>query len=274
MPTTTLDRITRLLAKAESTDSRAEADALIAKAQQLATTHAVDLAVARQAGQRARRREEPVQRTVRIGVPRRAHNARMVALFAAIAHVNDVVVDVARDSTWVQAYGFVSDLDVVDALHASVATQMVADANAAIARGDHRNERVWSPRTRTWRVDARVYRGSFYDGFVAVVAERLRRARDEAVAAAETDHPGQDGTGGGAPEAPAGSSVVALALVAKTAEIDGLYRQASEARGTWRGPGAQRVVSPTGRRQGTAAGRRARLRADPAIGGGPAAVEG
>ncbi len=62
-----VDTITKLLAKAEATEFEAEAEALVAKAQELATAHSIDLATAR-ARQAARgARVSPAQRTVVTG---------------------------------------------------------------------------------------------------------------------------------------------------------------------------------------------------------------
>jgi hypothetical protein len=244
-----LDRIGALLAKAESTDSDHEAEALVSKAQQLATLHAVDLATARQRTQRRQRREQVEQRKLVLGRRGEMGLRHRVLLYVKVAHVNDIEVDVARDSTYVIAFGFPSDLEVVDALYASLATQMTAAASAAIRRGEHKDDPYWSDAAGAWRTDARVFRSAFNDGFIAAVADRLRDARAAALATdREADAPAASRTGS------------ALVLVAKAAEVTAFHRQTSDARGTWRG---QRHLgapsSPRGRRAGRAAGHAARL---------------
>ena len=257
-----LDRIGALLAKAESTDSAHEAEALVSKAQQLATLHAVDLATARQRTQRRQRREQVEQRKLALGRRGEMGLRHRVLLYVQVAHVNDIEVDVARDSTYVVAFGFPSDLEVVDALYASLATQMTAAATAAIKRGEHKADPYWSDAAGAWRTDARVFRSAFNEGFIAAVSARLREARAVALAADRpADAPANQRSGG------------ELVLVAKAAEVTAFHRQTSDARGTWRGqrhPGAP--SSPSGRRAGRAAGRAARLSSAPAIGGAKGAV--
>lgn len=254
-----LDRIGALLAKAESTDSLHEAEALVAKAQQLATTHAVDLATARQRTARRHRREQVTQRKVALGRRGETGLRHRVQLFVVIAHVNDVQVDVARDSTYVLAFGFPSDLDVVDALYGSLATQMTAAATAAIRRGEHRDDQYWSDAAGGWRSDARVYRTNFNDGFVATIGERLAQARAAALHA-------PDGDAGDGVNGRAGAGGAELVLVAKAEEVQSYHRTHSDARGTWRG-GSRGPWSPGGRAAGERAARSARLAAQPQLPG-------
>ena len=255
-----LDRIGALLAKAESTDSLHEAEALVAKAQQLATTHAVDLATARQRTARRHRREQVTQRKVRLGRRGETGLRHRILLFVGIAHVNDVQVDVARDSTYVLAFGFPSDLDVVDALYGSLATQMTAAATAAIRRGEHREDRYWSDAAGAWRTDARVFRTNFNDGFVDAISERLAQARAAALA-------GPDAAADPDSSAPTGRTGAELVLVAKAEEVQAYHRTHSDARGTWRGSRAAAPWSPGGRAAGERAGRSARLGAQPQLPG-------
>ena len=253
-----LDRVGALLAKAESTDSVHEAEALVAKAQQLATMHSVDLALARQRTQRRHRREQPEQRKRTIGSRGATGLRHRVHLFVAIAHVNDVRVDVARDSTYVLSFGFPSDLDVVETMHGSLATQMTAAATAAIARGDHKEHPYWSDAAMAWRTDARVYRSAFNDGFIETIAKRLQDARSEALATERQDVPARNGHRTGAE----------LVLVAKAAEVDSFHRATSDARGTWTGArGATAPWSEGGHVAGRRAGRSARLTSPSQIAG-------
>lgn len=248
-----IERIGALLAKAESTDSSHEAEALTAKAQQLATLHAVDLATARERTARRHRRESPAQRRVVIGRRNEQGRRHRVNLFVVVAHVNDVRVDVARTSTYVLAFGFPTDLAVTESLFASLATQMVGAANAAIARGEHREEVYWSAAAGAWRSDARVFRTAFNHGFVTAVAERLQAARDAALAdEARADDAAETGA----------ATRGALVLARKADEVDAYHRKASQARGTWRAGGTGPVAwSLAGDRSGRAAGHAARLSA-------------
>lgn len=254
-----LARIGALLDKAETTDSPAEAHALAEKAQRLATLHAIDpdAAVARR--RQGRQREQPEQREVGIGPAGKPANRHLVALYCAVAHANGCKVNVARNSSYVIGFGFPTDLDVVQALYASLAHQMVSAANTAIAAGRHREDVYWSPRAGRWRSDARVFRRSFYEGFTAEVARRLQRARDDAVdeADAARQEPGDD--------AGAGAQLV---LARRDDEIAAFYARTSTARGTWRGTRSHgQPVGAQGWNDGRQAGQQARLRAPKALGG-------
>jgi hypothetical protein len=245
-----LARIGALLAKAESTEHVEEAQALTAKAQQLATTYAIDLAGARERRARGHRPQTPTQRKIVVGARREQGRRHRVSLFAAIARVNDVKVDVGRDGTYVLAFGFADDLAVVEQLYASLVTQMVGAANAAIRRGEHRAEVYWSVAAQAWRSDARVFRTAFNLGFVTAIAERLRQARDAALA--------EDRIRSGTAAQPSGTG--ALVLARKAEQVGSFYAEQSEARGTWRGGRLGSVAfSEAGHRSGAAAGRAARL---------------
>jgi len=208
--TAILDTITKLLAKAEATDYDAEAEALVAKAQQLATANAIDLASARarHAGRAAR--TVPAQRTVRTGEPGRQGLRHAVQLIAVVAAVNDVRVDVAPGSASVVLYGFPDDLDVTERLWSSLWLQLAASAQRRLARGEHRAEGVHA---RTWRT-------GYSAAFVVAVQRRLQAARASAVRAA-----------------PTGGTGAALALREKGEEVAAFHARSSSARGTWRGWG-------------------------------------
>jgi hypothetical protein len=233
-----VDRVGKLLAQAEGTDNEHEAAAFVERAQQLATAYAVDLELARRRQQErhARGTQEPVvQERVEVGPSGKRGNRHRVALFVAVARANDVQVDIARDSSWLLAYGHRSDLEVVERLWASLAVQMVAAADRRLARGEHLDERLPS---LSWRL-------SFYDGFVSVVGDRLQAARDRAVAEAPV---------------PTGEVSAALVLRAKSERVADFYAERSQARGSWKGPVDGRTrVSGSARRAGAADGARADL---------------
>ena len=174
-----LDKIGKLLAQAEGTDNEHEADAFVTRAQELATTYAVDLETARsrQASRRAHSGEDVFeQRTLQVGERGRRGNRHLVGLYVVVAQPNDVLVNVAQDSTFVLGFGYPADLDVVEQLWASLATQMATAAGRRIRRGEH----------RTAGVAAVSFRLSFYDGWLAAVQGRLREARARALTQADT----------------------------------------------------------------------------------------
>ncbi|HWG94997.1 MAG TPA: DUF2786 domain-containing protein, partial [Mycobacteriales bacterium] len=165
-----VDKVGKLLAQAEGTDNEHEAAAFVERAQALATAHAVDLELAR-ARQRDRHRrgtEEPlVQERLEVGARGKRGNRHRVLLYAAVARVNDVLVNVAHDSTYVLGFGHRTDLDVVERLWTSLAVQMTAAAQRRLDAGEHRRAGVAA---QTWRL-------SFYDGWVDEVGRRLEAAK-------------------------------------------------------------------------------------------------
>ncbi|MGZ6792016.1 MAG: DUF2786 domain-containing protein [Mycobacteriales bacterium] len=236
-----LDKIGKLLAQAEGTDNEHEADAFVTRAQELATTHAVDLelARARQAARRLKGVEEQFeQRRLVIGERGKRGNRQLVLLYLVVAQANDVLVNVATDSTFVLGFGHPADLDVVEQLWASLATQMAAAAARRLRAGEHRTAGVAAV---SWRL-------SFYEGWLHAVQQRLTAARERALRSHEQAH---DGAG------PAASG--ALVLREKAARVRAFHDEQSEARGSWRGARGDRRVSGSAWSAGERDGRLARL---------------
>jgi hypothetical protein len=240
-PDRLVDRVGKLLAQAEGTDNEHEAAAFVERAQQLATEHAVDLelARARQRSRQARGGGEPLQQErLQVGQRGRRGNRHRVQLYVVVAAANDVLVNVATDSTYVLGFGHRSDLDVVEQLWSSLAVQMTAAAQRRMDRGEHRAARISG---LSWRL-------SFYDGFIEAVGARLQRARERAVAAATPV------------EAAAGEPSAALVLREKGERVKSFYDTASDARGSWRGSWSGRTqTSGLARASGRTDGERADL---------------
>ena len=268
--------IAALLAKAERTDNPHEAEAYLAKAQHLATLRSVDLALVRARSAREQRRTRPVQRTVAVGEPGRRANTHLVSLFAAVARANDVVVDVAHNSTYVIGYGMASDIDLVEQLWGSLAHQMVEAAGRYLDAGSWRSEtyqRVVRERVGRWsvpRVQSRPHtrqtaRAAFYQGFIERIGARLVEAHDEAVA--EASGAGAEAGADGATPRPAELST-AVVLAQKADEVQTFYRQATSARGSWKGyRGVAGGDTGAARGAGRAAAAQARIGSQPGIGG-------
>ena len=239
-----VDRVGKLLAQAEGTDNEHEAAAFVERAQQLATEHAVDLELAR-ARQRERQQrgtQEPlIQAQLQVGAKGRRGNRHRVLLYVVVAAVNDVMVNVAHDSTYVLGFGHRTDLDVVERLWSSLAVQMTTAAQRRMDRGEHRDSGVAG---QTWRL-------SFYDGFVEAVGERLRQGRERALAQAAEQL---------APTGTEGAPSAELVLRDKADRVASFYRSASQARGSWRGAASGRTqISRGARASGRAEGQRADL---------------
>ena len=239
-PDKVVDLVGKLLAQAEGTDNEHEAAAFIERAQQIATAYAVDLELAR-TRQRDRRTVggEPLEQVrLQVGTRGQRGNRHRVLLYVAAASANDVVVNVATDSTWVLGFGHRSDLAVVQQLWASLALQMASAAQRRLDAGEHRSVGVAG---QTWRL-------SYYDGYTQQIALRLAAARARALEhvtarlvverqAAQGvggDRAGGDGAGSEQPSAE-------LVLLGKAKRVRDFHDQHSTARGSWRGPAAGRT---------------------------------
>ncbi|HZT64675.1 MAG TPA: DUF2786 domain-containing protein [Acidimicrobiales bacterium] len=238
------DKVRKLLAQAEDPGATPEeAQSFTAKAQQLMTKYAIDWALITDAD----RMEKVTQGGWRIEGPYAAHK---VTLVNAIARANDcraVYTDLAGGAKFMDVVGYPDDVDWVETLFRSLELQLTLALAAAM-------------RVKPDRVHGRTYAVGFIQGYVHEVAERLRRARRDAVAAADAERARQAaaserlngaGDGGSAP------SSVALVLVAKAAQVDDEYRV--------RFPGARavhrytRLSNWSGWDPGRAAGARANL---------------
>ncbi|MFD8249739.1 DUF2786 domain-containing protein [Nocardia sp. NPDC059691] len=236
-----LSRVAGLLRKAERTDNPHEAQIYFARAQQLATRHSIDLALAR-ATQPITTRATPVMREISIGEPGARGLSTYVQLFLAIARANDVCVDIATNSTWVVAFGMESDIAAVEVLYAGLLPQMIHESRAYLR----------SPERRAQRAEGRAKAGitarlAFQHAFAIRIGRRLTEVRDITRAQALSS----------AGDRGAGPST-ALVLRGKELEVADFYTSHSRARGTWRAPRRRRVDGAASI-AGDQAGRRARL---------------
>lgn len=273
-----LFRIAALLRKAEGTDNEHEADAYLQAAQRLATLSSVDLAVARAHTERRERRAVPIQRSIVIGQSGKRGLRTYVQLFLAIGRANDLTCDIARDSARVYAYGFDTDIDMVETMFASLVVQMVRASDGYIKSGDYASELVTrrikvtrSGRYGRWfeayeyenrPVHATTARINFQQAFAARIGERLGQAREQAEKQMVAELPRSERSG------------VALVLRNKEVELVDHYRAHSTARGSWAGHRVTGGYSERSRRAGDAAGRLARLGAERSIGGHRAGIGG
>ncbi len=161
-----LDKVRKLLAKAEATDNAHEADAFAAKAAALIAHHRID--VARVAGGD----DELAVRDVPIG--RGAYVRARLALLDAVARANDceVVWRSGPEGAVAMVAGHTSDLDATTMLYASLHVQAAAHLGPV--------RRATPAATQRWR-------RAFLFGYAARVGELLaasrRRVEDESAAA-------------------------------------------------------------------------------------------
>jgi Protein of unknown function (DUF2786) len=250
-----LETLSKLLNQAENAATDAEAEAFFAKAQELATLHAISLAEARAHTAASQRREQPTHEQIRIGQPRQHVNSHLCLLSVAIGEANSLRTNIASNNTYVIWFGLPSDIEAATMLLHSVAHQMVRCADAFVrgrtwvSERDHENG--GTPMT------AQKARKSYYSTYVRVIGERLMRARKEAEAQYDR---AADEVGG-----------AALVLRGKEVEVRDYYTQTSTARGAWRGSRASFSSSQAVRRA-RADAEKARLEPAREIGGSRPAV--
>lgn len=252
-----LTKLAALLRQAESTDNPHEAEAFMEAAQRLATATSIDLAVARAHTAKTERRVAPIAQRVEIGEAGKRGLRTYVQLFLAVAHSNDLRIDIARNSSYVIAYGFPADVDTCEALYASLVIQMVRASDEYLRWGVYRQEtvlvrvrdergRVTTQRRPIHGTTARV---SFQTAYAARIGERLQAARQATVAEIVQLE--------AAPSKSASNT--ALALTEKALEVSSAYQELSTARGTWGGFTTTGRTSRAAVRAGQRAADRARL---------------
>jgi hypothetical protein len=203
MTTPIIDKITLLLNKAEGASTPEEAEAYFQKAQDIATKHAIDIEVARANG--GSKESVLTSKRFQMGKPRQFGLYTYVELFCSVAYANDVRIAVAQNSTYVLAYGYDTDIAVVETLFTSLLLQMSNASAAYIATGEYKNEKVWrdgymenygGTRGREWveagykPVHGSTARNSFQKAFAERVGQRLAEARRRTVNNAQTASPG------------------------------------------------------------------------------------
>jgi len=236
-----LAKVGKLLRHAEGASTEAERDAFFTKAQELATTHSIELAVAR-ASQEDKSAQSPVFEAVRLGHRGQQSNVRFIELMLAITRANDLRCTIRGDNTGVTMYGFPGDIDVAKALYVTLVMQMVADGDAYIRSGAHRP------------THGRTARAAFYAGWTDRIGQRLHEAQRNAQRSAGALEERIDAATGMV------STEKSLALVAKDLEVDDYFdhmRRQHGVRGTWRGSSGVRDGRSHAR--GRAAADRARL---------------
>lgn len=218
-----LDRISKLLNQSDrAPEGSPEREAFKEKAQTLASAHSIDLAIARSHQAKKERVEEPEERRFKIGDfsggKVNSNSKWLVELFLKVARVNDVKSVISHSNIYVWGHGFPFDLDVTEKLYTVLAAQMVAEADAALKRGDHKREvpqkRLrYVPGTDTimrdhdgnalWdevmvkmsMTDGRVWRANFYQGFIDRIHGRLWNAKRQAQKDAGVEVEGSSNTG-------------------------------------------------------------------------------
>jgi hypothetical protein len=175
-------RVTALLAKAESTTYPDEAEALTAKAQQLMTRHAIDVAAVEAEGSGGARASGR-----RIGIDDPYARAR-VTLLSEVARANRCRAVWSRGLGFATVFGDEGDLDAVEVLYTSLLVQATRAMVVARPPGSGAGGRDAPSATRS-------FRQSFLVAYAHRIGDRLRRVAAAAAAEADAEH--AVGGGGG-----------------------------------------------------------------------------
>jgi len=169
-------KVRALLRKAESTSFPAEAEALTAKAQDLLTRYALDVAVVDGGGEPNPAANAPVVRPVPVAG---AYATGRAMLLGAVASANRCSAVWDPQATTVMLVGFAVDLDGVELLWQSLMSQ----AEMAVAAAGPQFDQRGRSRTRSWR-------SAFWVSFSHRIGQRLAEqtaATVEQVAEADGD---------------------------------------------------------------------------------------
>jgi len=153
-----LDRVRALLAKAESTEFPAEAEAYSGKAQELIARHSIEEALA--GGPAA----DVVPFARRVGVDHPYENEK-AALLDAVARANHCQTVWSPELGFTTVFGFDGDIDSVELLY----TSLLVQANRAMAQAEPGGGKAGKARLKA-------FRRSFLIAYAVRIGERLRAA--------------------------------------------------------------------------------------------------
>jgi len=225
-----LDRVRKLLAKAERAGTPEEAETYTAKAVELMARHGIDEALLAADATRAGRAHDDAIGMLRIEMadPYSAGKARLLGWTAAALRCRWIMHGAAGGRVEaVTVFGFASDRERVELLYTSLLVQAAG-----------RLVRLRPPRPGE---SVAAYRRSWLQGFAAQVHQRLVEAEERAAAGPASDRSAAAGT--------------ALVLVDRGAQVDRAYAEAFPALARARRPS----LSGSGFADGAAAGRQADL---------------
>lgn len=166
-----LRRVQALLAKAESTDFPAEAETLLAKAQELMARHAIDEAMLAAAAGVAR--DDVITTVVVAETPYAGPKASLLHRVAAANHCRMVIQGGGRRARTCVLVGHRSDIDNVKAMFSALSLHATRAMLAASVPDDD------APRR---------FRHAFLLAFAWRIGERLREAARAATTEAEREH--------------------------------------------------------------------------------------
>ena len=172
-PTPLLDRVRKLLAKAEAEGvTPHEAEALTAKAAELMARYGIDRALL--AATRPET-DKPADRIIDVDNPWAQVKAHLLTGIAAALRCQCVLVPRHDPGTRVHVFGYASDLERADILYTSLLVQMARGLAAADLPDRVRSARAWR---RSWML-----------GYASAVVARVRAAEEHAAKDADSRAP-------------------------------------------------------------------------------------
>jgi Protein of unknown function (DUF2786) len=167
-PSALLDRVRKLLAKAEAEGvTPPEAEALTAKAAELMARYGIDRA--RLAASRPDT-DRPGSRIIDIANPWAQVRAHLLAGLAGAMRCQCVLLSTTKPGARIHIFGYASDLERADILYTSLLLQMARGLTMAVVPAG---------------VSVRAWRRSWLLGFVTAVIARVKSAEDRAAASAQ-----------------------------------------------------------------------------------------
>jgi hypothetical protein len=168
-PTPLLDRVRKLLAKAEAEGvTPAEAEALTAKAAELMARYGIDRALLAATQPET---DKPADRLIDVDNPWAAVKSHLLTGIAAALRCQCILVPRSGPGTRVHLFGYASDLERADILYTSLLVQMARALASAVMPPGSRSPRAWR---RSWML-----------GYISAVIIRVRSAEDRAAKDAE-----------------------------------------------------------------------------------------
>jgi hypothetical protein len=170
-PSALLDRVRKLLAKAEAEGvTPPEAEALTAKAAELMARYGIDRARLAAAKPET---DRPGSRVIDIDNPWAQVRAHLLAGIAGAMRCQCVLLHTRGPGARIHVFGYASDLERADILYTSLLLQMASGLTAAVVPDMVRSVRAWR---RSWLL-----------GFVTAVIARVRSAEERAAASSEAE---------------------------------------------------------------------------------------
>ena len=214
-PTDLLDRVRKLLAKAEADGvTPHEAEALTAKAAELMARYGIDRALL---GALHPETDSPADRVFDLDNPWAAVKAHLLAGLASALRCQCILLNKAEPGSRVHVFGYQSDLERADILFTSLLVQMARALAAEPVSATGGGAKAWR---RSWMF-----------GYASAVVARVRAAEEAAVADATAD--------GAAADGPSTALVLADRAMTVRRHAEKAYPRTRKTRVTYSGDGYQ-----------------------------------